>query len=284
MCATPAQRERRSRRTMLTVMPQLTDAQVADVAAALYDAELTWTPIEAVSAQFPDADIEDAYRISQAVTDLKVAAGRQIKGLKIGLTSKAMRSLSGATEPDYGTLFDDWFILEGATVPRSKMNRPLVEVELAFVLKSGLRGPGINVADVIAATDFVVPSIEIVDTRQQRGGDKMLVNSIADAAACGFVILGANPFKLSDIDVRNVGATLSINGDIEESGMARAVMGNPINAVTWLINKLSDYGVAAEAGHTILSGSFIKAIPFQTGDSVEALFNLGLGEVSFRAV
>lgn len=265
-------------------MPQLTDAQVADVAVALYEAELNWAPIEAVSAQFPDADIEDAYRISQAVTDLKVAAGRQIKGLKIGLTSKAMRSLSGATEPDYGTLFDNWFILEGDTVPRSKMNHPLAEVELAFVLKRALRGPGINVADVIAATDFVVPSIEIVDTRQHRGGTRMLVNSIADAAACGFVILGANPFKLSDIDVRNVGATLSINGDIEESGMARAVMGNPINAVTWLINKLSDYGVAAEAGHTILSGSFIKAIPFKTGDNVEALFNLGLGEVSFRAV
>jgi 2-oxo-hept-3-ene-1,7-dioate hydratase len=265
-------------------MPTLSKAQVTKTAKALYQAELANAPIEAISATFPNADIEDAYAISQAVTALKVANGRQIKGLKVGLTSKAMRSLSGATEPDYGTLFDNWFLLEGEPVPRSTMNRPLVEVELSFVLKAPLRGPGVNVADVIRAVDFVVPSIEIVDTRQQPGGSRMLINSIADAAACGFVILGGNPFRLSDIDVRNVGASLSINGEIEESGMARAVMGNPLNAVTWLINKLGEYGVGAEEGHTILSGSFIKAIPFKVGDSVSALFNLGLGEVNFRAV
>jgi 2-keto-4-pentenoate hydratase len=172
-------------------------------------------------------------------------------------------------------------VLEGSVVPRSTMNRPLVEVELAFVLKEPLSGPGVNVADVIRATDFVLPAIEIVDTRQKGRGPNTLIDSISDAAACGLVILGANPTKLKDIDVRNVGATLSINGDIEESGMARAVMGNPINAVAWLINKLSEFGVSPEAGHVILSGSFIKAIPFQVGDSVEALFN-GLGEVTFR--
>jgi 2-keto-4-pentenoate hydratase len=267
----------------LAAMPQLTDAQVAKAANDLFQAELNWAPIEAISLQYPTADIEDAYRISLAVTDLKLAAGRQVKGHKIGLTSKAMRSLSGATEPDYGTLFDNWFILEGETVPRSKMNRPLVEVELSFIMKKALRGPSINIADVMSAVDYVVPSIEVVDTRQT-GGGTMLINSVSDAAACGYVILGGNPFKLNDIDVRNVGATLSINGEIEESGMARAVMGNPLNAVTWLINKLAEYGVGVEAGHTVLSGSFIKAIPFQTGDSVIALFNLGLGEVSFRAV
>lgn len=263
-------------------MPTMTEAQYASVARALYDAELTWTTIEPISAQFPDADIEDAYRISQAVTELKVADGRLVKGHKIGLTSKAMRSLTGATEPDYGTMFDNWFLLEGSVVPRSKMNRPLVEVELAFVLKEPLSGPGCTVADVIRATDYVLPSIEIVDTRQQGRGPKSLIDSISDAAACGFVILGANPFNLTDIDVRNIGATLAINGDIEESGMARAVMGNPINAVCWLVNKLHEYGVSPEAGNVILSGSFIKAIPFQAGDNVEALFNLGLGEVTFR--
>jgi 2-keto-4-pentenoate hydratase len=263
-------------------MPQLSAVQVAKAAHDLYEAELNWAPVDAISAQYPEADIEDAYRISQAVTDLKVADGRVIKGHKIGLTSKAMRSMTGATEPDYGTMFDNWFLLEGEVVPRSKMNHPLVEVELSFIMKKALRGPSINVADVMSATEYVVPSIEIVDTRQHRGGNNNLVNSISDAAACGFVILGGNPFKLSDIDVRNVGATLSINGEIEESGMARAVMGNPLNAVTWLINKLSEYGVGVEAGHTVLSGSFIKAIPFATGDNVMALFNLGLGEVSFR--
>ena len=263
-------------------MPNLSDSDVATAAQALYQAELDNVPITPISETYPTADVGDAYRISQAVTDLKVAAGRIIKGHKIGLTSKAMRSLTNATEPDYGTMFDNWFVLEGSVVPRSTMNRPLVEVELAFVLKSPLPGPAVNAADVIRATEFVLPAIEIVDTRQRGRGPKPLIDSIADAAACGLVILGGNPVRLNDIDIRNVGATLSINGDIEESGMARAVMGNPINAVAWLANKLHEYGVTPQAGHTILSGSFIKAIPFQPGDSVEALYN-GLGEVTFRA-
>ena len=261
----------------------LTDQQVAEAARALHQAELDNVPITPISVTYPEADVEDAYRISTAVTDLKVEAGRIVKGHKIGLTSKAMRSLTGATEPDYGTMFDNWFVLEGSAVSRSTMNRPLVEVELAFVLRDALPGPGVNAADVIRATDFVLPCIEIVDTRQKGRGPNTLIDSISDAAACGLVILGANPTKLTDIDVRNIGATLSINGDIEESGMARAVMGNPINAVAWLVNKLHEYGVSPEAGHVILSGSFIKAIPFQPGDNVDALFNMGLGEVTFRA-
>jgi 2-keto-4-pentenoate hydratase len=260
----------------------LPDSDIATAAQALFQAELDNAPITPISEQYPTADVEDAYRISQAVTDLKVAAGRVIKGHKIGLTSKAMRSLTNATEPDYGTMFDNWFVLEGSVVPRSTMNRPLVEVELAFVLKEPLVGPAVTVADVIRATDFVLPAIEIVDTRQSGRGPNMLIDSIADAAACGLVILGANKARLEDIDVRNIGASLSINGDIEESGMARAVMGNPINAVAWLANKLHEFGVTPQAGHVILSGSFIKAIPFQPGDTVEALFN-ELGEVSFRA-
>ena len=263
-------------------MPNLSDSDVTSAAQALFQAELDNVPITPISETYPNADVDDAYRISQAVTTLKVAAGRVIKGHKIGLTSKAMRTLTNATEPDYGTMFDNWFVMEGSVIPRSTMNRPLVEVELAFVLKEPLQGPAITVADVIRSTDFVLPSIEIVDTRQAGRGPNTLIDSISDAAACGLVILGANPTKLNHIDVRNVGATLSINGYIEESGMARAVMGNPINAVAWLANKLHEYGVTPQAGHVILSGSFIKAIPFQVGDNVEALFN-GLGEVSFRA-
>ncbi len=264
-------------------MANLSESDVATAAQALFQAELDNAPINPISETYPTADVEDAYRISQAVTSLKVAAGRVIKGHKIGLTSKAMRALTNATEPDYGTMFDNWFVMEGSIVPRSTMNRPLVEVELAFVLKEPLVGPAANVADVIRATEFVLPAIEIVDTRQLGRGPNTLIDSISDAAACGLVILGANPTKLKDIDVRNIGATLSINGDIEESGMARAVMGNPINAVAWLVNKLHEYGVTPQAGHVILSGSFIKAIPFQAGDNVDALFNNGLGEVTFRA-
>ncbi len=251
-------------------------------ATALHEAELSGVPTRPISEVHPDADIADAYRIATAVTELKLKAGRLVKGHKIGLTSKAMRSLTGATEPDYGTMFDDWFVLEGSKVARARMNRPLVEVELAFVLRDPLVGPGVNAADVIRATDFVLPCIEIVDSRQQGRGPNMLVDSIADAASCGLVVLGGRPVRLTDLDIRRVSASLAINGTIEETGVASAVMGNPINSVAWLANALHGYGVTAEAGHVILSGSFIKAIPFQSGDSVVALFDQ-LGEVTFTA-
>jgi 2-oxo-hept-3-ene-1,7-dioate hydratase/2-keto-4-pentenoate hydratase len=260
----------------------LRDDQVAEAAAALHRAELEHRPIRPISETYPDADVEDAYRIASAVTQRKLMAGRTIKGHKIGLTSKAMRSLTNATEPDYGTMFDDWFVPEGSTVDRGVMNRPLVEVEVAFVLREQLVGPGVNAADVIRATDFVLPCIEIVDLRQEGRGPNLLVDSVADAAACGLVVLGGRPARLTDLDLRRVGASLSINGSVEESGVAAAVMGNPINAVAWLANMLHHYGVTPEAGHVILSGSFIKAIPFHAGDTVVALFDV-LGEVTFHA-
>ena len=116
---------------------------------------------------------------------------------------------------------------------------------------------------MIRATDFVLPCIEVVDNRQQGRGPNLLVDSIADAASCGLVVLGGCPVRLTDVDIRRIGASLAINGIIEESGVASAVMGNPINAVAWLANKLHEFGVATEAGHVILSGSFIKAVPFE---------------------
>ena len=191
-----------------------------------------------------------------------------------------MRSLTGATEPDYGTMFDDWFVLEASTVSRERMNRPLVEVEIAFVLRQDLPGPAVNAADVIRATDFVLPCIEIVDSRQKGRGPNMLVDSISDAASCGLVVLGGRPIRLVDVDLRRIGASLAINGVVEESGVASAVMGNPINSIAWLANKLHEYGTALEAGHVLLSGSFIKAIPFQSGDSVgRAVRHTGRGHL-----
>lgn len=255
----------------------LTPAEHRAAAEALFAAERDMAPIPPVSVTYPAADIEDAYTIGSIVTSLKVASGRIVKGHKVGLTSKAMRSLTGATEPDYGTMFDNWFVPEGSVVPMSRLNRALVEVEIAFVLKERLQGPGINAADVIRATDFILPALEIVDTRYNARGT--LVDSIADAAACGFVVLGGCPRRLTDVDVRRIGGYLAKNGDIEESGTAAAVMGNPINAVAWLANKLSEFGVAMEAGHVVLSGSFIKAIPFGAGDTLTAVFDT-LGEVT----
>lgn len=261
----------------------MTDEERATAARALVTAEDTHTPIDPMSNTYPHADVEDAYRVAMQVTDVKVAGGRIVKGHKVGLTSKAMQDLVGSTEPDFGYLFADWFVDEGATVERSSFNRPLVEVELAFVLRDQLLGPGITAADVIRATDFVLPSIEIVDTRYNARGRSMLVDSISDAASCGRIILGSCPRRLTEIDVRTVGASLHRNGAVEESGMSSAVMGSPVNAVAWLANKLGEFGVAMEPGHVVLSGSFIKAIPFTAGDTMTATF-AGLGDVTFHTI
>jgi 2-oxo-hept-3-ene-1,7-dioate hydratase/2-keto-4-pentenoate hydratase len=193
-----------------------------------------------------------------------------------------MRDLTGASEPDYGFIFDNWFVLEGETVQRAAMNRPLVEVELAFVMGQELRGPSINAADVIRATDFVLPALEVVDSRYKGRGNNLLVDSISDAATCGFVVLGGNPVKLTDVDVRRLSASLSINGQVMESGSGSAVMSNPINAVVWLANKLHEFGVAMQPGDVILSGSFVKAIPFGAGDTIVALYDQ-LGEITLRS-
>ncbi len=260
-------------------MPVMTEAQRREAAEALVEAENTGVWMPPISTTYPGADVEDAYRISMLVTELKVAAGRIVKGHKIGLTSKAMRSLTGATEPDYGTMFDNWFVAEGSVVPRGRMNRPLVEVEIAFVLKEPLVGPAVHAADVIRATDFVLPCLEIVDSRFSARGSNGLVDSISDAASCGFVVLGGCPRRLTDIDIRRIGATLSKNGEVEESGVSAAVMGNPINSVAWLANKLHEFGVTMQPGNVVLSGSFIKAIPFGAGDTLVALFDQ-LGEVT----
>ena len=258
----------------------LTAEQRLAMAHALYSAEVDHAPIEPFTITHPDANIEDSYRIAQHVTDLKVAAGRTVKGHKVGLTFKAMQQMSGATEPDYGTITDDWIVPEGSTIDMTRLNRPLVEMEIAFVLKRELSGPGINAADVIRATDFVLPAIEIVDSRYRGRGPNMLVDSVADAAWCGLVVLGGRPARLTDLDIRREGATLYKNGTIEESGVGSAVMGNPINAMVWLANKLASFGVTMAAGSVVLSGSFVKAIPFAAGDTIAALFT-SLGDVNF---
>jgi 2-keto-4-pentenoate hydratase len=245
----------------------LTDEQRDAAARSLLGAETNRAPTDPISTRYPGADVEDAYRISMAVTELKLALGRTIKGHKIGLTSKPMQQLAGTDEPDYGSLFDDWFVPEGSTVDMARLNHPLVEVEIAFVLGAALSGRDNNAADVIRATDFILPAIELVD-------------SISDAASCGLVVLGSRPTRLTDLDPRREGAALYKNGTVEETGAAAAVMGSPVNAVVWLANKLGEFGVPIEAGNVILSGSFLKAIPFTAGDTIAALFDT-LGDVTF---
>lgn len=261
----------------------MTEQERRDAAAALFEAELTRKWIEPITLTYEGADIDDAYAIGQYVTEAKVAAGRVVKGHKVGLTSKAMRSTTGATEPDYGTLFDNWFLDEGTKVSMSIMNRPMVEIELVFVLGTDLGGPDVNAVDVINATDYVLPAFEVVDSRFTKRGKPGVVDSISDAASCGFIIVGGSPSRLADIDVRHVAGALYKNGEIEESGVAAAVMGNPVNSVAWLARKLHEFGVTMQAGHTVLSGSFIRAHPVELGDTFVADYG-PLGQISFGVV
>ena len=261
----------------------MNDDQRHAAAAALYRAERTREWIEPVTATWPDATIEDAYAIGQLVTDMKVADGRTIMGHKIGYTSAAMREAFGAMEPDYGTLFDDWFLDDGASVSMATLNRPWIEIEIAFVLRRRLAGPAISTADVLAATDFIAPAIELVDSRfTYDSPEGAVIDSIADAASCGFVMVGGCRVALNEVDPSRVTGTLSIDGVAVACGTGAAVMDNPVNAVAWLARKLADFGVAMEPGHTVLSGSFIAARPVAAGNTVTADFGtLGQIQVSF---
>jgi 2-oxo-hept-3-ene-1,7-dioate hydratase len=256
----------------------LSPTEREQAAHALLDAARDHATIPPLSVTWPAAEVEDAYRISQLVAEAKLQAGAILKGHKIGLTSRPMQEAAGIDEPDYGVLLDDLFVAEGSVIPTDRLFEPRAEAELAFVLRQPLAGPSVNAADVIRATDFVLPCIEVVDRRfSQRG---VLVDTIADNASSGLVVLGGNPVALGDIDIRTIGVTLTKNGVIEDTGVASAVMGNPINAVAWLANKLYSFGVPLEAGHVVLSGSFIKAIRFGPGDVMVADFT-SLGTVQF---
>ena len=191
----------------------LTRQQQQDIAADIFRCFEEKTQIGLLTKAYPDIETEDAYRIQEQVVASFIDRGRKVKGYKIGLTSKPMQEMAGTTEPDFAAILDDMFIDEAADTPRSDWRTPLVEIEMAFVMKERLQGPGLNVADVIRAIDFVLPAIEIVDFRVAMEPGMDVRDTIADLAAVGGVILGGNPRRLEDIDIRNVGGTLAINGE-----------------------------------------------------------------------
>jgi 2-oxo-hept-3-ene-1,7-dioate hydratase/2-keto-4-pentenoate hydratase len=258
----------------------LTDEVRREIAREIFRCFEEKRQIPLLNTTYPDIEVEDAYHIQEFVVDDFKSAGRNIKGYKIGLTSKPMQELAGSSEPDYSAMLDDMFIPEGSQLARADWHDPLVEIEMAFVMKDRLQGPGINVADVIRATDFVLPAIEIVDFRVARSPGMDVRDTIADLAAVGGVVLGGNPVSLRDIDIRAVGGSLIINGEVREQGTAAEVLGNPLTAVAWLANKLSEFGVAFQPGDVILSGSFLRALPVNAGDEVIARFDHNFGDIA----
>lgn len=261
-------------------------ATVADAAAALDNAERTRVPIPQLSLRYPDMTIEDAYAVQRVWTDRKLAAGRRMVGRKIGLTSRAMQQAVSITEPDYGALFDDMLFDDGGEVPAGRFIRPRIEVELAFVLGAPLKGPDCTVFDVLRATEFVTPALEILDARVQMsdpatGHLRTIVDTIADNAADAGLVIGGRAVAPEEIDLRWAAALLYRNGVVEESGVAAAVLNNPANGVAWLANRLAPHGVRLEAGEIILSGSFTRPVHAWPGDTFHADYG-PLGSVVAR--
>lgn len=240
----------------------------------------TRKPLPLLTKTYPGIEVDDAYKIQEAFVARRLAAGALIKGYKVGLTSKPMQEMAGSSEPDFSAMTDDLFFPESTPVPAARFFDPMIEIEIAFVMKSALKGPGVLPMDVIRATDFVVPAIEIVDFRVARAPGMTIVDTVADLAACGGVILGANPRRLDAIDIRRVRGVILCNGKVEQAGEASAVLGNPVTSVAWLANKLGEFGVTFEPGQVILTGSFVRAFPVKAGDEILCQFDQGLGDVA----
>ena len=238
-------------------------------AEMLLQAERDHKPMMQLSTLWPDITFEDAYGIQGLVQGQKIAGGRKLIGHKVGLTSKAMQRSSQISEPDYGHLLDDMLIADGAKVPHASFCIPRVEVELAFVLGKPLRGPGVLLTDVLRATEYVVPALEIVDARVQN--PRKIYDTIADNGAAAGIVIGGRPVGPMEVDLRWVGGIMYVNGEIEETGVA------------WLANKLGEHGVSLEAGHLVLAGSFTRVIFARQGDTVHGDFG-ALGGVAVQFV
>ena len=211
-----------------------------------------------------------------------MAAGARLIGHKVGLTSKAMQRSSQIDEPDYGHLFDDMMIADGARIPHDKYCRPRVEIELAFIMGKTLKGPGVGLPEVLRATEYVVPAIEIVDARLQDSA-RDFFDTVADNGAAAGIVIGGRPVGALDVDLRWVGGIMYKNSEIEETGVAAGVLGHPALGVAWLANKLGSHGVALEAGHLVLAGSFTRVVLAQKGDTLHADFG-PLGGIAVQFV
>jgi 2-keto-4-pentenoate hydratase len=246
------------------VIPDV-DRQAA--ATALESAERDRLPINPLTRTWAHMDVVDAYEIQLLNARRRLAAGAELRGHKIGLTSRAMQQMLGVSEPDYGHLFDDMFVPDGTTLPAADLCQPRVEVEVAFMLDAALEGPGVTVADVLRATAFVMPAIEIIDSRV-RDWQITLADTIADNASSARVVLGAKATSPLGIDLRLLGCLLRRNGEIVETGASGAALGNPALAVAWLANKLAQFDTGLESGHIVMPGACMRAADVQAGDVI----------------
>jgi 2-oxo-hept-3-ene-1,7-dioate hydratase len=256
----------------------LNAADVDAAAADLFDAEEKRSQIGLLSLRHPGMSMDDAYAVQAGLVKRKIAAGRKVIGWKIGLTSKAMQSALNIDIPDSGVLFDDMVFEDGATVPADRFIQPRIEAELAFVMKAPLRGPNVTPDDVIEATDHVIPALEILDTRILRvdpdtNQARNICDTISDNAANAGIVTGGQPIDPSQADLRWIGAIVSRNDVVEETGLGAGVLNHPALGIAWLANRLAEYGDdGIEAGQIVLAGSFIRPIEAVHGCTIHADF------------
>ncbi|MGO4691484.1 2-oxo-hept-4-ene-1,7-dioate hydratase [Glaciibacter sp. 2TAF33] len=258
----------------------LDSSVIGEIADELVEAGRTRATVPLLTVRHPGMTVDDAYAVQRLWAERGVAAGRRLVGRKIGLTSKVMQVATGITEPDYGVIFGDEVHQNGASIRFDSFSNVRIEVELAFVLGKPLSGPDCTIFDVLAATDYVVPALEILSSRIEMAG-RTIVDTISDNAAMGGMVLGGNPVKVGDVDLRWVSALLYRNQTIEETGVAAAVLGHPAAGVYWLANKLAQHGAGLKAGEIILAGSFTRPMWVEKGDTVHADYG-PLGAITCR--
>ena len=265
----------------------LSSDAVAAAAEALYEAEKSRRQIAPLTLTYADMDMDDAYAIQKAWVDRKIADGREVTGYKIGLTSRAMQMAMNIDTPDFGILLDDMHFANGAAIEANDFLDPRIEVELAFVLKEPLSGASVTVEQVMAATDFVVPALELIAARSFRvdpetGYTRKVFDTIADNAANAGYILGDHEIDPHSIDLPWAGAMLYLNGNIEETGLAGGVMGHPAHGICWVCRRFAPHGIGLEPGQVILAGSFTRPVAVAPGDTIRADYGpLGTIEVGF---
>lgn len=253
----------------------LTPEKIKLAADNLHAAEKNRQQIAAISLQHPDMSMDDAYAIQKTWVDMKIGEGRQVIGYKVGLTSRAMQMTMQIDEPDYGTLLDDMIFADGADIEAAQFTDPRIEVELAFILKDKLEGENVSIFDVLNATDYVIPALELIAARSHRidpenGYVRKIVDTISDNAANAGIIMGGRPIKPMELDLRWVGALLYRNGVMEETGLAAGVLNHPANGIAWIAKRFAPHGIALQAGQILLAGSFTRPVSARAGDTFHA--------------
>lgn len=252
------------------------------LAQSLLKAYDTKQPIPPLTTSHPSITVDEAYRIQLLQIDERLNQGDIVVGKKIGLTSKVMQQMFDVTEPDYGHILASMILADGDEVAIDHMIQPKIEFEIAFILKEDIQGPNVTPEDIIAATDYIVPAFEIIDSRIADWKIRF-EDTVADNGSSAYAILGGNPKRLDEVNLETLGINILKNGHFVDHATGAAVMGNPVHAVAWLANALGKYNIGLKRGEFVLSGALTAALLVEAGDTFTADFaHLGKIQVTFK--